>query len=95
MAYKRMGTLTGFKGSEQAGGSKAGWCAKDSLGGSKTLVDSIDADPEFACDFFGLEAGHNEAQHLALRLGQPFNSVVIARRHKNGRAPLAPRRTCT
>jgi hypothetical protein len=42
-----------------------------------------------------LEAGHNQAQHLALRLGQLFNSFVIAPRHKNSLAPLPTRRTCT
>ena len=37
MAYKRMGTFAGFKGSELACGSKSGWCAKNSFGGSQAL----------------------------------------------------------
>lgn len=61
MAYKRMGTLTGFKGSKLARGGKAGLSAKDSFGGSQALVDSIDADPEFTCDFLGLVASHDQA----------------------------------
>ncbi len=82
LAYKRMGSLSGFKSSKLARGSEACWCTKERFCGSEALVYSVNANPEFPRNLLRLIARHNQTQSFPLRLGQLFDSICIAPRHK-------------